>query len=61
MAMAQAHLRAITRAVETLERDREKLRAAIVAAYESGESIRDIAKVAHMSHQRVHQLIHLPR
>lgn len=55
--MAQSHLRAVKRAADQMDRAREKLRAAIVAAHESGESIRDIAPHAGLSPSRVHELL----
>jgi len=57
LGMAQADLRRIERASERLERSREELLVAILNARDSGESFRDIARAAGMSHQRVHQIV----
>ena len=55
--MAQKHLRAVRTAAGGVDKAREKLRLAIVAAHESGESIRDIAAFAGLSPSRVHELL----
>ena len=57
LGMTQADLRRIERASERLERSREELLVAILNARDSGESFRDIARAAGMSHQRVHQIV----
>lgn len=56
LGMTQADLRRIERAAAKLQESREDLFAAIITARDSGESLRDIAKAAGMSHQRVHQI-----
>ena len=55
--MAQKHLRDVEKAVRNVERAQDKLRAAIVAASASGETLRDIGERAQLSPQRVHQII----
>jgi len=55
--MAQKHLRDVEAALRNVERAQDKLRAAIVAASESGETLRDIGERAQLSAQRVHQII----
>jgi DNA-directed RNA polymerase sigma subunit (sigma70/sigma32) len=55
--MAQKHLRDVERALKRVERAQERLRDAIVAASESGETLRDIGERAQLSPQRVHQII----
>jgi len=55
--MAQRDLREIRRLAGRLEQARAELRDAIVAAHQSGESIRDIAPYAGMSPSRVHALL----
>lgn len=55
--MAQRDLRKVQRLAARLEQDRVALRDAILAAHESGESIRDIAPYAGMSPSRVHELL----
>lgn len=55
--MAQADLRRVRRACERLEAARKEVRDSIQAAAASGESYRDIAEWANMSHQRVAQIV----
>jgi hypothetical protein len=55
--MAQSDLRRVERFREALEDARAGLFVAILQARESGETLRDIAKAAGLSHQRVHQII----
>ena len=55
--MAQRDLRRIQRLAARLEQARVELRDAILAAHDSGESIRDIAPYAGMSPSRVHELL----
>jgi transposase len=55
--MAQRDLRRVRRRAETVERARLELRDAIVVAHRSGESFRDIAPFAGMSHSRVYELL----
>ena len=54
--MAMSDLRRVQRCSEKVDRAREDLFAAIIAAHLSGETLRDIAKAAGLSHQRVHQI-----
>lgn len=54
--MSQRDLRRVTKCAEALERARENMFDAILAARDSGESLRDIAQAAGLSHQRVHQI-----
>lgn len=56
-AMARAHLRRVERAAMRLETARAERDAAIRAAYSSGETLRDIAAVAKIGHQRVYQIV----
>lgn len=55
--MAQRDLRKVQRCAVRLERERRELRDAILAAHESGESVRDIAPYAGVSPSRVHELL----
>lgn len=55
--MAQKHLRDVEAALRNVERAQERLRDAILAASESGETLRDIGERAGLSPQRVHQII----
>lgn len=55
--MAQADLRRVRKAAEKIRSANEECRAAIVAARASGETLRDIAEAAGLSHQRVHQIL----
>ncbi len=55
--MAKADLRRVARAAQRVRESRDELEAAIVAASASGESYRDIAEAAGMSHQRVGQIV----
>lgn len=55
--MARADLRRVERACQRVIDSRAELEAAIRAAHKSGETYRDIAKAADMSHQRVGQII----
>lgn len=55
--MAQADLRRVRRARERLEAAKTELTAAIKDAYASGETYRDIAEWAEMSHQRIAQIV----
>lgn len=55
--MAKADLRRVERACKRVIDAREELHAAIVAAAASGETYRDIAEAAGMSHQRVGQIV----
>jgi hypothetical protein len=57
LTVAQSDLRRVRRACERLEAARLEVRAAIKDAHASGESYRDIAEWARMSHQRVAQIV----
>lgn len=57
MAMAQAHLRNVERARAKRDRAERELELAIVAAWESGESYRDIGKRAGLTFQRIGQIV----
>lgn len=59
--MAQADLRRVQRAAARVTDAREELIAAIFAAVSSGETYRDIARAAGMSHQRVGQIVKQPK
>lgn len=55
--MAQSDLRRVARAASELHRSQAGLVDAILAARASGETYRDIAEAAGLSHQRVWQLV----
>jgi hypothetical protein len=55
--MAQRHLRNVAKAATRLEQAREALARAVLAAQESGETVRDIAPYAKLSPSRIHQLV----
>lgn len=55
--MAQRDLKRVRQAADRLEQDRIALSRAILAASESGETIRDIAPYARLSTSRVHEMI----
>jgi DNA-directed RNA polymerase specialized sigma24 family protein len=55
--VAQKHLRDVAKAARQVEQARAGLRRAIMAAQESGETIRDIAPFAGLSITRVHELL----
>jgi DNA-directed RNA polymerase specialized sigma24 family protein len=50
-------LRRVRSAARRAARAHAELRRAILAAHEAGESYRDIAEYADLSHQRVHQIV----
>lgn len=58
--MAQADLRRIARIVAKIAECQDELREAIIAAHASGETYRDIARAAGLSHQRVWQIANRP-
>ena len=58
VSMARVDLRRVQRAAQRVRECRDELEAAIEAASASGETYRDIALAAGMSHQRVGQIIH---
>jgi len=55
--MAQSHLRNVTLKRRALERAMRRLEEAILQAADSGESYRDSAPHAGMSHQRVGEIV----
>lgn len=55
--VAQSDLRRVRRCLERLEEARADFEASILAAYVSGESYRDIAEWAKLSHQRIAQIV----
>lgn len=55
--MAKHHLRRVERCARAVDESRFQLWVAIIEARDSGESLRDIAEAASLSHQRIHQLI----
>jgi DNA-directed RNA polymerase sigma subunit (sigma70/sigma32) len=55
--MAQRDLRRVAAARKLADQANERLRAAIVAAHESGETLRDIGRYANLSHQRIYQIL----
>jgi hypothetical protein len=55
--VAQKDLRRVRAEAGKLRQADRRLRAAIVAAHRSGESTRDIAPYADLSHQRVQQIL----
>ena len=54
--MAKADLRRVERAARSLQQSRDEFLAAILAARASGETLRDIAEAAGVSHQWISQL-----
>jgi len=58
--VAQSDLRRVERACQRLIDARKELEAAIKAASASGETQRDIAERAGMSHQRINQILRKP-
>ena len=59
--MAQRDLRRVKRAAERVEAARDELARAIVAAVESGETLRDIAPYAGIAHSRLHEIVRRER
>ena len=55
--MAQKHLRRVRQAAADISQARRRFDLAVVDAYESGETLRDIAEWAGVGHQRIHQII----
>ena len=55
--VAQKHLRRVRAEANRVKAAEERMRAAIVACFESGESTRDIAPYAGLSHQRIQQIL----
>ena len=58
--MAQSDLRRVERCREQLEESRRQLKRAIKDAVASGETYRDVAERAGLSHQRVAQIVNEP-
>jgi DNA-directed RNA polymerase specialized sigma24 family protein len=56
--MARADMRRVSAARRQLRQTRDEFKAAIRAAVASGETYRDVARMAGISHQRVHQIVH---
>jgi len=54
--MAQSHLRNVRKAAERLEKARQAFADAILAAQDSGESLRDIAPYAGLAYTRVYEI-----
>ena len=61
MGMAKADLRRVRRCAGKLRESRADLEESIRAAHASGETYRDIAEAAGLSHQRVWQIVNQPR
>ena len=59
--VAKADLRRVSKAVSRIRDAEEELKEAILAARASGETLRDIAEAAGISHQRVHQIVNEKR
>ncbi len=55
--MAQSDLRRVERTAVRAKKTRAELKAAILAARESGETYADIAKAAGLSSQRIQQIV----
>jgi DNA-directed RNA polymerase specialized sigma24 family protein len=55
--VAQSDLRRVQRAARKVNKAREELAQAVLAAQESGESLRDIAPYAGLSYSRVYELV----
>lgn len=55
--MAQKHLRKVKAEAAKVARAQDGLRRAIVAAQQSGESIRDIVPYAGVSTSKIHQIL----
>jgi DNA invertase Pin-like site-specific DNA recombinase len=56
--MARADMRRVGQAKRDLRKARDEFKAAIRAAVASGETYRDVARMAGISHQRIHQVVH---
>jgi hypothetical protein len=56
--MARADMRRVVQTKRDLERCRGAYLDAIKAAVASGETYRDVGRMAGISHQRVHQIVH---
>ena len=59
--VAKSDLRRVSRCAHQVEMARLKFIEAIIVARDSGESLRDIAEAAGLSHQRVHQILTEPK
>jgi hypothetical protein len=55
--MAQKDLRRVQTEAQKIKAAERRLRDAIVAAQQSGETIRDIAPYANLSPSRIHQIL----
>lgn len=51
-------MRRVGQAKRDLRQARDEFKAAIRAAVASGETYRDVARMAGISHQRIHQIVH---
>jgi hypothetical protein len=59
--VAKSDLRKVSLCAKRIEEARFNLIDAIIRARDSGESLRDIADAAGLSHQRIHQLVTVRR
>jgi hypothetical protein len=57
LAVARRHLDAVATAAREREQAQAKLRAAIIAARDSGETLDDIGKAAGLTRQRIAQIV----
>lgn len=55
--MAQKHLRKVKQAANDINQARRRFELVVLEAHQSGETLRDIADWAGVSHQRIHQII----
>lgn len=55
--MAQKHLRKVKQAAGEISAARRRFELAVMEAHESGETYRDIAQWAGVSHQTIHQIV----
>lgn len=55
--MSQADLRNVAKALAKLRAAEQEFRLMILRAHESGETYRDIAEWAELSHQRIHEIV----
>lgn len=58
MDVARSDLRRVAACKRQMDESRAALRAAIRDAVNSGETYRDVARMAGLSHQRVAQIVH---